>query len=85
MIHCFTELSKLPSELEANVQLVDEAFPKITVDLVFVEADFSPVVVEALSVKLGVPKHRFFLACPEAGGAFPLRDYGSLRIIVDSI
>jgi len=81
IIHCFKELSELPSELEANIQLVDEAFPKITVDLIFIEADFSPLVVEAISRKLGIPKHRFLLACPEE----QLRDYGSLRIIVDNL
>lgn len=79
MIHCFSDLSELPSELEANIQLIDEAFPKITVDLIFIEAAFSPLIVEAISRKLGIPKHRFFLACPNE----KLREFGSLRIILD--
>jgi hypothetical protein len=85
MIHCFDDLTELPSELEANIQLVDEAFPQITVDLIFIEAEFSPLLVEAISRKLGIPKHRFFMACPDSKSKYTLRDYGSLRIIIDDL
>jgi hypothetical protein len=71
-------LDDLPSELESNIQLVDEAFPKITVDLLFVQAELSPVVVETMSRKLSIPKHRFFLACPSAASKYTLNDFGNL-------
>lgn len=80
VIHCFQDLNDLPSELEANIQLVDEAYPKITVDLIFVEAEFSPVIVESISIQLGIPKHRFFQACPTSTSKHPM-----LRIIIDDL
>lgn len=35
LAHCYRSVDAIPAELEANHQLVDEAFPHITVDLVF--------------------------------------------------
>lgn len=35
-IHAYSSVNKIPSELEANAKLVDEAFPEITTDLVLV-------------------------------------------------
>jgi amino acid transporter len=85
VVHCFQSLNDLPSELESNIQLVDEAFPKITVDLIFVQAELSPVVVETMSRQLRIPKHRFFLTCPSAKSKSTLHDFGNLRIIIDDM
>lgn len=34
LIHFYNEIGDIPSELEANSTIIDEAFPAITVDLV---------------------------------------------------
>ncbi|CEH12175.1 hypothetical protein CBOM_00177 [Ceraceosorus bombacis] len=68
LVHCFDRVSHIPSELEANSQLVDESFPTITVDLIFVQAEFTPIVVQALSDRLGMPTSRMFISCPSGSG-----------------
>ncbi len=88
MVHCFDQIESIPSELEANYQLVDESFPMITVDLVFVEAAFSPLTVQAVSRRLHVPLSRCFISCPSTKGQLDsaqheLSDFGGLRIITD--
>lgn len=37
LVHCYDKVDEIPPELESNHQLVDEAFPTITVDLCFSE------------------------------------------------
>lgn len=62
LVHCYTAVEDIPTELESNHQLVDEAFPHITVDLVFVEAPFETGTLHLLSRKLGVATSRFFVS-----------------------
>lgn len=81
VVHCFDEIVEIPSELEANAQLIDEAYPRITVDLVFVESRFDPVIVEALSQKLDVAKSRMFVGVIHDEQEHELADFGGLRII----
>ena len=89
LVHCYDAIEKIPSELEANYQLVDESFPTITVDLVFVEAAFTPLVVQAVAIKLGVPLSRCFISCPSSTGQIgkdttsTLDQFGGLRVISD--
>lgn len=62
LVHCYQSVSEIPTELESNHQLVDEAFPHITVDLVFAEADFSAATLWFLSKRLGVSSCKFFVS-----------------------
>lgn len=43
-IHAYERLEHIPSELEANSKILDEAFPAMTIDLVFLKGSFSPTV-----------------------------------------
>lgn len=43
-IHAYEALDRIPSELEANCKILDEAFPAMTVDLAFLKGSFSPAV-----------------------------------------
>jgi hypothetical protein len=64
MVHYYSSIEAIPSELESGYQLVDEAFPTITVSCIFVEAAFTPLSVQAISNKLQVPLSRCFISCP---------------------
>lgn len=86
VVHCFLSVEQVPSELEAHCQIVDESFPTITVDLVLVEADWSPRTAWAIAGQLGVPLSRCLIGSPQAAGAAPGRgwdmsDLAPLRII----
>ncbi|KZP00412.1 hypothetical protein CALVIDRAFT_533426 [Calocera viscosa TUFC12733] len=80
-IHAYENAERIPSEMDANCKLVDEAFPPITIDLVFVQGTFSPVLVEAVSAKLDVPRSRMFISCLSPYHPYELADYGGLRVI----
>ena len=87
LVHCYKSIEDIPDQLDETFQLVDEIFPTITVDLVFVEAPFTPAVVESVLHRLRVPPARAFMACPSGrgptvGGTFKLAEYGGLRIIL---
>ncbi|TDL27804.1 hypothetical protein BD410DRAFT_893978 [Rickenella mellea] len=70
LVHFYANVDEIPSELEANAKLLDEAFPNITIDLIFVQASFTPVVVASLSHRLNIPRSLMFMTCP--GTHFPM-------------
>ncbi|PWN48311.1 hypothetical protein IE53DRAFT_319658 [Violaceomyces palustris] len=88
LVHCYKSIEEIPEQLDETFQLVDEIFPTITVDLVFVEAPFTPHVADAIGRKLSVPRSRCFISCPNNRGVVSgssthkLADYGGLRIIL---
>ena len=82
LVHCYSDIDSIPTELESNHQLVDEAFPSITVDLVFIEAPFDAVTIQLLSKRLGVRMSRFFIGCP-TNSKQALASLGGVRIIMD--
>ncbi|SPO20620.1 uncharacterized protein UTRI_00096 [Ustilago trichophora] len=87
LVHCYKSIDEIPEQLDETFQLVDEIFPTVTVDLVFVEAPFTPQVVRSITERLGIPISRSFISCPSGRGALigsqhPLSDYGGLRIIL---
>lgn len=87
LVHCYGSIDEIPEQLDETFQLVDEIFPTVTVDLVFVEASFTPTVVKMITERLDVPISRSFISCPSGRGKFigskyPLSEYGGLRIIL---
>ncbi len=87
LVHCYKSIDEIPEQLDETFQLVDEIFPTVTVDLVFVEAPFTPQVVRLITEQLDIPISRSFISCPSGRGALiglehPLADYGGLRIIL---
>ncbi|CEL55150.1 hypothetical protein RSOLAG1IB_01158 [Rhizoctonia solani AG-1 IB] len=42
LVHAYKNISAIPSELRANTRILDEAFPSITLDLMFIQGEFSP-------------------------------------------
>ncbi|KAF8128644.1 amino acid permease-domain-containing protein [Boletus edulis] len=70
----------VPSEMEANTKILDEAFPEITIDLMLVEGDFSPKTVAALAHRLEIPTSLMFMCCPGLTLPYPVADFGT-RVI----
>ncbi|GAA5987220.1 hypothetical protein JCM11641_006064 [Rhodosporidiobolus odoratus] len=80
-------VDEIPSELEANFQILDEAFPSITIDLIFLQAPFSPRYVHALAQRLGTNVARCFMGCPserwKEEKEFGVRELAGVRVIGD--
>ncbi|KAI5116511.1 hypothetical protein M0805_001866 [Coniferiporia weirii] len=81
LVHFYETVESIPSELEANAKLLDEAFPEITIDLILAQGSFTPAIVAALSHKLQIPRALMFMTCPGAGfKAGSIAEFGT-RII----
>ncbi|KAJ3506729.1 hypothetical protein NLJ89_g6709 [Agrocybe chaxingu] len=80
IIHFYDQEKEVPSELEANAKILDEAFPEITIDLILVDGFFEPINVAALSHNLGIPQSLMFMTCPGEHFAHDFAEIGT-RII----
>ncbi|KAK0236350.1 AAAP amino acid permease [Armillaria nabsnona] len=80
IIHFAEEEEGIPSELEANARILDEAFPEITIDLLIVRNAFDPSNVAALAHRLQIPTSLMFMTCPGSAFSYPAADFGT-RII----
>ncbi|KAJ7775998.1 amino acid permease-domain-containing protein [Mycena maculata] len=80
IVHFIDEENGIPSELEANAKILDEAFPEITVDLIVVLGTFSPANVVALAHCLKIPPSLMFMSCPGPSFPHPVAEFGT-RII----
>ncbi|KAF9260746.1 AAAP amino acid permease [Marasmius fiardii PR-910] len=79
VVHFLRETG-VPSELEANVKILDEAFPEFTIDLVLVQDRFSPENVTSLAHRLQIPTSLMFMTCPGENFPHSVADLGT-RVI----
>ncbi|KXN87169.1 hypothetical protein AN958_09133, partial [Leucoagaricus sp. SymC.cos] len=80
IVHLLDEEKEAPSELEANIQILDEAFPELTIDLLLVPGLFEPKAVAALSHNLNVPTSLMFMGCPGSASTHSIAEFET-RII----
>ncbi|KAF9467230.1 amino acid permease-domain-containing protein [Collybia nuda] len=82
LIHFLDEELGIPSELEANARILDEAFPEITIDLarLVVKGSFEPTNVIALAHHLHMPPSLMFMTCPGPHFPYAVAEFGT-RII----
>jgi hypothetical protein len=82
LVHLYNRIEDIPSEFEANYRILDEIYPFVTVELVFVQGHFNPQSIIAVSKKLGVPTSLCFIQCPGESFAWTLGDLQGVRIII---
>ena len=82
LVHLYDRIENIPSEFESNYRILDEMYPSVTIELVFVQAQFNPTSVTAVSKKLGVPTSLCFIQCPGANFGWGLGDLRGVRIIM---
>ncbi|KAJ6623648.1 amino acid permease-domain-containing protein [Mycena sp. CBHHK59/15] len=80
IVHFSDEEYGIPSELEANAKILDEAFPEITIDLMIVQGAFLPSNVIALAHRLQISPSLMFMSCPGPDFPHPVAEFGT-RII----
>jgi len=80
-VHAYQNALDIPSELDANIKILNEAFPTTTIDLVFLQGSFNPTLVEAASAKLDVPKSQMFTNTMGSEHGYTLADYGGVRVV----
>src|SRR2546423_6536044 len=82
LVHFYDRIEDIPSEFEANYRILDEIYPSVTIELVFVQATFNPVNIIAVSRKLGVPTTLCFIQCPGESFGWSMADLRGARIIM---
>ncbi|KAE9408697.1 AAAP amino acid permease [Gymnopus androsaceus JB14] len=80
IVHFVDEEIGVPSELEANARILDEAFPEITIDLIIVPGTFNPVNVATLAHHLDIEPSLMFMSCPGPRFKYGVAELGT-RII----
>ncbi|KAJ7291814.1 AAAP amino acid permease [Mycena rebaudengoi] len=80
IVHFTDEETGVPSELEANAKILDEAFPEITIDLIIVQGAFTPSNVISLAGRLKIPSSLMFMSCPGPNFLYPVAEFGT-RVI----
>jgi len=81
IVHVYREREQIPLRLATNVQLLDEAYPKMRIDLVLVKGEFGPPLVNQLQHKLKVPKNFMFITCPGETFTHKVADLGGVRLV----
>ncbi|KAG1139457.1 hypothetical protein G6F37_007277 [Rhizopus arrhizus] len=81
-VYLYQNLDEIPEELEANHRMLDEVYPKIQIDLIFIQGLFNPCTVDAISRQLNIPKSQMFMACPSEKFEYSFGDFGGVRIIM---
>ncbi|PHZ08872.1 uncharacterized protein RHIMIDRAFT_241093 [Rhizopus microsporus ATCC 52813] len=81
-VYLYEHLDDIPEELEVNHRMLDEVYPKIQIDLVFIQGKFNPATVDAISRQLDIPKAQMFMACPGPNLKYSFGEFGGMRIIM---
>ncbi|HUU01914.1 MAG TPA: APC family permease [Myxococcota bacterium] len=83
VIHLFDKREDVPEDLKRDLEMLDEAYPEIKIELILRKGKFNPKTIEKLSEEYGVEKNYMFIGAP--GDKFPhnLEVLGGVRIILE--
>ncbi|MCZ6507079.1 MAG: APC family permease [Acidobacteria bacterium] len=74
--------SEVPARLETDLAFLDEAYPKIDIEYVFVRGAFSPKLIGKLSAEWEIPTNFMFIGAPGDHFMYGLAELGGVRLIV---
>jgi hypothetical protein len=82
VVHAFEEEADVPPELASHLATVDRLYPQLRINFLAVKGVFGPELIEALSLRLGIPKNYMFIGTP--GDRFPhqIATLGGVRLIL---
>ncbi|KAG0290877.1 hypothetical protein BGZ98_003260 [Dissophora globulifera] len=83
LVHIYRRAEDIPKRLEDNHRFLDELYPKIQIDLIFIQGTFDPDTIHAISQRLNVPKPAMFMSCPGEQFPYKIEEFGGARIIMD--
>jgi len=81
MVHVYESQDTIPTALQRNVAMLDETYPKITIDLVLIQGVFSPQLVDSFSDRMHIPKNLIFITCPSSKLMYKIYEFGGVRVI----
>jgi hypothetical protein len=72
----------VPRKLDRDLEFLNEAYPNIEADLVIIEGNFGPTMVDKLSKEWGIPKNFMFIDSPGESMMYGLAELGGVRLII---
>jgi len=81
MVHVYESQDTIPAALQRNVAMLDETYPKITIDLVLIQGIFNPQLVDSFSERMRIPKNLIFITCPSNKLMYKINEFGGVRVI----
>eukprot|EP01125_Pyxidicula_operculata_P021164 TRINITY_DN804_c2_g4_i1.p1 TRINITY_DN804_c2_g4~~TRINITY_DN804_c2_g4_i1.p1 ORF type:complete len:630 (+),score=128.65 TRINITY_DN804_c2_g4_i1:35-1924(+) len=82
IIHAIEEGEDISlEEIQKNVAIIDECYPKCRVDLQTYKGKFSPAFVDHIATTLKVKKNMMFMGCPNDSFPHNIGDFGGVRLI----
>ena len=81
VVHVYEQQHRIPKKLLRNVAVLDEAYPKVKIDLILVRGVFGPEIINYLSDQLSIPKNLMFITCPKEAFSHKLESLGGVRLI----
>jgi hypothetical protein len=82
MVHVIPEGGTAPEKLERDIELLDQAYPEIDIELVTLKGTFGPALIRKLSREWNIPANFMFIGCPGGGMPHTLGELGGVRVIV---
>ena len=70
--------SKVPVRLASDIRYLDEAYPKIDLEFVFVKGRFSPELIQDLSKQWNIPVNFMFIGSPGHHFLYGLAELGGV-------
>ena len=77
-----TDPEAVPKRLHADLEFLDEAYPKIDIEHVFVHGTFTPELLRKLSAEWDIPLNFMFIGAPGDHFMYGLAELGGVRLIV---
>lgn len=81
IIHVYESPEKIPPKLQKHVAIMDEIYPKFSVNLRLYRGQFSPEFCDAIAKALHVQKNYMFMGCPNDKFPHNIGEFGGIRLI----
>jgi amino acid transporter len=82
VVTVISEHGDVPSNLQRDLDMLDEAYPTIDIELVVQPGRFGPEMIEALSKKWRIPTNLMFIGSPGTHFLYGLAELGGVRLII---
>ncbi len=74
--------AEVPARLKSDLEFLDDVYPEIDIDFVFVRGVFGPELIDRLLREWGIPKNFMFIGSPGDHFLYGLAELGGVRLII---
>ena len=73
---------KVPRNLKSDIEVLDRAYPAISIEFIEEQGSFTPEKIEELSKRWKIPKNFMFIGSPGDHFPFRIEQLGDVRLII---